>query len=62
MNLFDTSFDTVNYLFSVMTPCESHQLRHFLRAARYKSFSIVILVYYIIIEQNLMYIIVKNKN
>ena len=45
-----------------MTLCESYQLRHFLRAAHYKSFSIVILVCYIITEQNSIDIIVKNEN
>ena len=60
-NLFDT-FYTVIYLFSVMTLCESRQLRHFLRAARYKLFSVVILVYYVIMEQNSIDIIVKNEN
>ena len=45
-----------------MTLRESRQLRHFLHAARYKSFSIVILVYYIITEQNSIDIIVKNEN
>jgi len=45
-----------------MKLCESRQLRHFLHAARCESFSVVILVYYIIIEQNLIDIIVKNKN
>jgi len=37
-------------------------VRHFLRAARYKSFSVVILVYYLITEQNSIDIIVKNEN
>jgi len=47
-----------------MKLCESRQLglRHFLHAVRCKSFSVVILVYNIIIEQNLIDIIVKNKN
>ena len=45
-----------------MTLCESRQLHHFLRAACYRSFSVVILVYYLIIEQNSIYIIVKNEN
>ena len=45
-----------------MTLCEGRQLRHFLRAARYKLFSVVILVYYVIMEQNSIDIIVKNEN
>jgi len=53
--------DTVIYLFSVMTLCESRQLCHFLHAAHCKLFSFVILVYYIIIEQNSIDIIVKNE-
>jgi len=37
-------------------------VRHFLRAARYKLFSVVILVYYLVTEQNSIDIIVKNEN
>jgi len=43
-----------------MTLCQSCQLHHFLRAAHYKSFSVVILVYYLMMEQNLIDITVLN--